>query len=60
MTTKMKRRICGWIALISFFLMLGFGGSVECENMPLMKGMILMASCLAVGTAAAYKGGYMR
>lgn len=60
MTTKTKRRICSWITFISFFLMLGIGGSVECETMSLAKGMILMFSCLAVGAAAAYKGGYMQ
>ncbi len=60
MTTKTKRRICGWIAATAFFLMLGFAGGLECGTLPLTRGVILMLSCLAVGTAAAYKGGYLK
>lgn len=60
MTTRMKRRICGWIAAISAFLMLGYAGGLECGTMPLTRGVIAMVVCLAVSAAAAYKGGYLK
>jgi len=60
MTIKTKRRICGWIAAVSFFLALGFVGGLECGTLPLTRGVILMCLSLAVGAAAAYKGGYLK
>ena len=60
MKTRTKRRICGWIAGIAFFLMLGCVGGVECGTLPLVRGMILAVFFLAVFALAAYKGGYMR
>lgn len=60
MKIRTKRRICGWIAGISLFIMFGFVGGVECGTIPLRRGMIFAGLSLAVFAAAAYKGGYMR
>ena len=56
---KTKKRICGWIFGVCFLSAYGVCGSLECQTIGNLCGDILLLTFLAVGTFAAYKGGYI-
>lgn len=58
MRMKTKRRICGWIAVISFFLAIGFAGGMELGSLSLTKGLLLMSVSVFAFAVSAYTGGY--
>ena len=60
MKIRTKRHICLAVSLVCFLAVLGAVGSIEHGGMSIGKGALVALVGLLVGSAAAYKGGYIK
>jgi len=59
MKIKTKRKICGVIAFIAFFFVLGTAGASDADLIPMKQIVWRSVIGMAVFAAAVWKGGFM-